>query len=223
MKNKSMKVILFGATGLAGSGVLNECLKHPQVEKVTIITRKNSGIKHEKLEEIIHDDFLDYSSIKEKLSGYNACFWCLGVSQVKVRDKSKYREITLDYTLAAAKVLTEMNKEISFCFLTGVGTDPNMKSKQMWARIKGEAEKRLEDFPFKNLYIYRPGYIHPLGEIKHSLFLGRIVGPLYPLFNKLFPAFVTTTEEFGLAMINAVLNDSDKQIFENKDIREISK
>jgi len=223
MEHEKIKAVLFGATGIAGSGVLNECLKHPNVEKITIITRTEIGIKHEKLTEIIHANYLDYSKIKQQLTGHNTCFYCLGISQSQEKDEHKYRVITLDYTLVAAKVLTEVNPDITFCFLSGMGTDPTLKSRQMWARVKGQAEKSLEEFPFKKLYIFRPGYIHPVGGKKHRLFLIRIMSPLYPILNKLFPGYVTTTEEFGLAMLNAVLTESEKMVFENKDIRELGK
>lgn len=223
MKNKKIKAVIFGATGMAGSGVLDECLKHPNVEKVTLVTRTETGIKHEKLTEIIHTNFLDYSKIKLQLTGYNTCFYCLGISQSQEKDEQKYREITVDFTLSAAKVLSEVNPDLTFCFLSGMGTDSTMKSRQMWARVKGEAERRLEDFPFKKLYVFRPGYIHPVGDKKHRLLFIRIISPFYPILNKLFPGYVTTTEEFGLAMLNAVLTKSEKKAFENKDIRAIGR
>ena len=221
MGKEKIKAVLFGSTGIAGSGVLKECLEHPQVEKVTTVTRTETGIKHDKLTEIIHSDFLDYSDVKQQLTGCNTCFYCLGISQSQEKNEQKYREITLDYTLAAAQVLSEVNQEFTFCFLSGMGTDPTLKSRQMWARVKGQAEKSLEDFAFRKLYVFRPGYIHPVGGEKHRLFFIRIMSPFYPILNKLFPGYVTTTEEFGQAMLNAVLNESEKQVFENKDIREL--
>jgi uncharacterized protein YbjT (DUF2867 family) len=221
MENEKIKAVLFGATGIAGSGVLDECLKHPMVKKVTIITRTETGIKHDKLTEIVHSNYLDYSNIKQQLEGHNTCFYCLGISQSQEKDEQKYREITLAYTLAAAKILAEVNKDFTFCFLSGMGTDPTLKSRQMWARVKGQAEKSLEDFAFRKLYVFRPGYIHPVDGKRHRLFFIRIISPFYPILNKLFPGYVTTTEEFGLAMLNAVLNESEKQVFENKDIREL--
>lgn len=218
-----IKAIIFGATGMAGSAVLDECLKHPEVTKITSVSRKSTGIEHEKLTEIIHDNFLDLTPIKSKLAGHNTCFWCLGVSQLQVSEEKRYREITYDYTMVAAKVLTELNKDLSFCFLTGMGTDPTMKSRFMWARIKGEAEKDLESFPFKKLYHFRPGFIFPKGKSKQSLFTTKLLKPIYPVLYKLFPRGVTNTEEFGLAMINAVLKVSDKKVFENRDLRDLLK
>ena len=223
MDNKTIRAVIFGATGLAGSSVLDECLKHPRVTKVTVVSRRSTAKKHDKLKEIIHQNFLDYSSIENSLREHNTCFYCLGVSQTKVRDEKKYHEMTYDYTIAAAKTLSQVNKELTFCFLSGAGTDPKMKSRFMWARIKGKAERDLESIPLKNLYNFRPGLIQPIGDKKHSLMITRIISPFYPVLYKLFPSFITNTEEFGLAMINAALFCSTNMVFENRDIREIAK
>ena len=223
MDNKTIQAVIFGATGLAGSSVLDECLKHPKVTKVTVVSRKSTGIKHDKLKEIIHQDFLVFSSIESSLSGHNACFYCLGVSQTKVSDENKYYEMTYDFTMAAATTLTKVNEDLTFCFLSGAGTDPTMKSRFMWARIKGKAERDLESFPLKSLYVFRPGLIQPISGKRHSLTITKIVSPFYPVLYKLFPSFMTNTEEFGLAMINAALFGSTKKIFKNRDIRDMAK
>ncbi len=223
MDTKTIQAIIFGATGLAGSGVLYECLKHPRVTKITVVSRRSTGKSHAKLNEIIHQNFLDYSSIENSLRGHNACFYCLGVSQTKVRDEKKYHKMTYDFTMAAAKTLSEVNEELTFCFLSGAGTDPTMKSRFMWARIKGKAERDLESIPLKKLFIFRPGLIQPVGGKKHSLTMTRIISLFYPALYKLFPSFITNTTEFGLAMINAVLFGSTNKIFENRDIRKIAK
>ncbi len=218
---KTIQAVIFGSTGLAGSSVLDSCMKHPGVTKITTVTRTSTGKKHDKLKEIIHENFLDYSSIKDNLKGHNACFYCLGISQTKIRDEAKYHEMTYDFAIAAAKVLTQVNDEFIFCFLSGMGTDPTMKSRFMWARIKGKTERDLQSFPFKKLYIFRPGLIQPIGDKKHSLTTTRITGLIYPILHKLLPSVMTNTDEFGLAMINAALYGSNKSILENKDIREI--
>lgn len=223
MDNKTIQAVIFGATGLAGSSVLDECLKHPRVTKVTVVSRKSTGKTHEKLKEIIHQNFLDYSSIENNLGGHNACFYCLGVSQTKVRDEKKYHEMTYDFTITAATALAKVNEKLAFCFLSGAGTDPTMKSRFMWARIKGKAERDLESIPLKKLYIFRPGLIQPICGKKHSLTITRIISPFYPVLYKLFPSFITNTEEFGLAMINAALIGSTNKVFENRDIREMAK
>ncbi len=223
MDNKTIRAVIFGATGLAGSSVLDECLKHPRVTKVTVVSRRSTAKKHDKLKEIIHQNFLDYSSIENSLSGHNACFYCLGVSQTKVRDEKKYHEMTYDFTITAATALAKVNEELTFCFLSGAGTDPTMKSRFMWARIKGKAEKDLESIPLKNLFIFRPGLIQPVYGKEHSLMITRIISPFYPVLYKLFPSFITNTEEFGLAMINAALFGSTNKVFENRDIRKMAK
>ena len=191
-------------------------MKHPAVEKVSIITRRSIGKKIKKLVEIIHDDFLDYSKIEDELGGHDACFWCLGVSQSKVRKEEDYHCITYEYTMEAAKVLEKLNPGMTFCFLSGLGT--NEKGRMMWARIKGKAEKDLSNFDF-NLYNFRPGFIHPIKGHKSSTILGSI---LYP-FIKNSVTWCVEADEFGLAMINATLYGYKKNTLENIDIRELAK
>ncbi|MFC1650015.1 NAD(P)H-binding protein [Candidatus Latescibacterota bacterium] len=216
-----MKIIIFGASGQAGSGVLSACLKHPQVEKITSVVRKPSGIENDKLTEILHTDYLDYSGIDDRMRGHDACFWCLGISQTLVKTESEYRLITQEYTLAAADVLSKISDSMTFCFISGMGTDPTMKSRQMWARIKGETEINLAFYPFKKLYIFRPGFIHPVDKKSARMLYVKLVHPLYPLLNMLFPKYIVTNEELGRAMINTVLTQSDQAIFENTDIRKL--
>jgi uncharacterized protein YbjT (DUF2867 family) len=219
-----LSVLLTGATGCAGSGVLKACLNHPNVGKVSVLTRKSIGIEHEKLRELIHQDFLDYSGIKEELAGHDACFWCLGVSQSKVRDSVEYRRITYDFTMEAAKVLDKVNPGMTFCFLTGMGTDETEKSRFMWARIKGKAEKDLGNYNFR-LYNFRPGFIHPtkggwggVGEKRCS----RLGSLLYP-FIKNSRKYCVEADDFGRAMINAALFSPENHTLENTDIRELAK
>ncbi len=223
MTNQTIQAVLFGATGLAGSSVLDECIKHPKVTEITVVARKSTGKTHAKLKEIVHQDFLDYSAIEDRLKGHNTCFYCLGVSQTKVKDEKQYHEMTYDFTMAAAKTLVRLNQELTFCFLSGAGTDPTMQSRFMWARIKGKAERDLESLPLKKLYIFRPGLIQPIGGKMHSLTITRIIRPIYPILYHFFPSFITNTEEFGLAMINAARFGSTQKVFENRDIRDMAK
>ncbi len=228
MENKTIQAVIFGATGLAGSSVLEECLKHPKVTRITVVTRKSTGMVHDKLTEILHTDFMDFSSIADSLKGHNACFYCLGVSQTKVRDEKSYHRMTYDFTFSAAETLTRIESDqaknnLVFCFLSGFGSDPTLKSRYMWARIKGKAERDLAQVPFKRLYLFRPGLIQPSHGKKHSLFMTRLTALFYPVLYRCFPSFITSSEEFGLAMINAALFQPSMKIFENKDIREISK
>lgn len=216
--NKQLSVIISGATGAAGSGALQACLDHPSVKKVSVITRRSTGIIHEKLNEIIHDNFLDLSTAKDKLKGHDACFWCLGVSQVQVRKEIDYHRITYDFTMEAARILEEVNPGMTFCFLSGLGTDETQKSRLMWARIKGKAETDLGNFDFK-LYNFRPGFINPVKGHKGGSVIGKL---MYP-FIKNSAKMSIEAVEFGLAMINASLYGSEKHTLENADIRELAK
>jgi hypothetical protein len=210
-----ISVIITGPTGSAGSGILYASLNHPKVKKVSVITRRSTGVKHRKLVEIIHDDFLDYSKIEDKLAEHDACFWCLGVSQSKVRNEVDYNRITYEYTMAAAKVLEKLNPGMTFCFLSGYGT--KIESRMMWARIKGKAERDLGKFDLK-VYNFRPGFIHPIKGHKSSTILGTI---LYP-FIKNSRKMCVEADEFGVAMINVTLYGFEPGTLENADIRALA-
>ena len=212
-----IKAILFGASGMIGQGVLIEAIGHPQVASVLAIGRKRCGLQHQKLREIIHEDFLDYSAIESQLSGHNACFFCLGVSSAGMSPEM-YHTITHDYAVAAAELLSKLNPDMVFCFISGAGTDETGKSRMRWARVKGKTENSLKSFPFKGLYLMRPAYIQHRKGVKASYAFYKILAPIYPLLRFLFPKSVTNTEEVGKAMINAVLFGADKQTLENSDI-----
>lgn len=217
-----INAVIFGATGMIGQGVLIECLEHPAVKSILVIGRRSCGKQNPKLKEIIHSDFLDYASIEQELSGYNTCFYCLGVSSSGMSPEAYYT-ITHDYTVAAAEVLSRLNQEMVFCFISGAGTDDSEQSRMRWARVKGKAENSLKSFPFKDLYLMRPAYIQHRKGVRPSYVFYRIFAPVYPLLRSLFPRMVTDTEEVGRAMINAVLYGSEKQTLENKHIIELAK
>ena len=217
-----IKAILYGATGHIGQGVLIECLAHPDVKSVLVIGRKGCGVKDDKITEIIHRDFMDYSPVEHRLSGYNACFFCLGVSSAGMPEE-EYKTITYDYTRTAAEVLTTQNKDMTFCFISGAGTDDKEKSRMMWARVKGKAENVLKTYPFKNLYLMRPAYIQPMKGVETRLKIYKFLGPLYPVLRFLFPKMVTNTVELGKAMIHAVIYGYEKQTLENSDIIKLGK
>ncbi|MFC1551288.1 NAD(P)H-binding protein [Candidatus Latescibacterota bacterium] len=219
---KTIKIILFGATGQIGSGVQRACLNHPQIEHVTSVVRRPTGLEHEKLSEVIHGDYLDYSVVEDRLRGFDACFWSIGVSQLQVKTEQEYRTITLDYTCAAADVLVRLNPGMTFCFISGMGTDPTMKSRQMWARFKGETEVKLASYPFKKVYVFRPALVHPTDKNDSRMRYVKILRPLYPLLNALFPKYVVTNEEVGLAMINVVLDQPEQTVFENPEFRKLA-
>ncbi len=212
-----INAILFGATGMIGQGVLIEALEHASVNSVLSIGRRSCGVQHEKLREIIQDDYLDYAGIENQLSGYNACFFCIGVSSSGMSPET-YFTITHDYAVAAADVLSRLNPDMVFCFISGAGTDDKEKSRMRWARVKGKAENSLKSFPFKGLYLMRPAYIQHRKGVRPSYAFYKIFAPVYPALRLLFPRMVTNTEEVGRAMINAVLVGADKQTLENSDI-----
>ncbi len=213
-----INTIILGATGMVGEGVLHECLKHPQVKSVLVINRRPCGIEHEKLTEIIHQDFQDFSLIENQLVGYNACYFCMGVSSLGMKE-DKYRRITYDLTIQVAETLVKLNPPMTFCYVSGVGTDNTEKGRTMWARVKGKTENDLLKLPFKAAYMFRPGYIQPTKGLKNSYTIYKVLSPFYPLWKILFPKYVCTLEEVGLAMITVVLSGSDLKVLECKDIR----
>jgi len=220
-----MNVILFGATGMVGQGVLRECLIDPEVQTVLSIGRSATGQQHAKLREAIHRDFLDFSAIENQLSGFDACFFCLGVSSVGMKE-ADYRRVTYDFTMAAARMLVRLNPGMTFVYVSGTGTDSSEHGRTMWARVKGQTENALLALPFKAAYLFRPGVIVPLHGIKSGTRLVRIsyavAGPLLPLVRAIFPRYVTTTERMGRAMIAVAQRGAPKPVLESSDINELS-
>ncbi|MBI3233803.1 MAG: NAD-dependent epimerase/dehydratase family protein, partial [Bacteroidetes bacterium] len=157
-----------GVTGMVGEGVLHEALNHPEVQEVLIINRRPSGVVHSKLKEIIHENFFDLSEVKNQLTGYDACYFCLGVSAVKLNEE-KYTQYTYDLTLSFAKTLLEVSPNITFIYVSGSGTDSTEKGRQMWARVKGKTENDLLKLPFKRAYMFRPGFMKPTPGLKNTL------------------------------------------------------
>jgi uncharacterized protein YbjT (DUF2867 family) len=217
-----IKAIITGVTGMVGEGVLHECLLHPEVESVLVINRKPCGVKHKKLKEIIHKDFSDLSSIENQLSGYNACYFCAGVSSVGKKE-DEYKRITYDLTLNFANTLVKLNPDMTFCYVSGVGTDSTEKGRSMWVRVKGKTENDLLKLGFKDAYMFRPGYIQPTKGLKNSYKIYKIFAPFYPVLKTLFPKYFVSLEEIGQAMINVTLDGSEKKILECKDISYVAK
>ena len=214
-----LSVILTGSTGMVGEGVLLACLDHPDVEKVLVINRRPLGRSHPKLREIIHSDFFDLAPIESQLAGYNACFFCLGVSSVGMK-KEDYRHVTYDLTLNFAQAYARQNADPSFCYVTGAGTDE--KGRMDWARVKGATENALIRL-FKRAYLFRPGFMKPTAGQHNVNPYYKYVGWLYPIGRALFPGGVCTIREVGLAMINASCHGAPKPILEVKDIVALSK
>jgi len=218
-----MKMLIFGASGMVGQGVLRECLLDREVAAVLSVVRSNTGQQHQKLREIVHKDFLDFSSIQSELAGFDACFFCLGISSAGMSEK-KYRHVTYDITLAAAHLLVKVNPEMTFVYVSGAGTDSSERGRTMWARVKGQTENALLGLPFKAAHMFRPGVIVPLHGIRSRTTLYRalytVLGPILPLL-RAFPEYVTTTEKLGRAMLTAAKRGAPKPVLETSDINKL--
>jgi uncharacterized protein YbjT (DUF2867 family) len=219
-----MNVLLFGATGMVGQGVLRECLLDPDVERVLSVVRGTSGQQHAKLRELVHQDFLDFSAIESEMSGFDACFFCLGVSSAGMKEE-RYRRITYDITMAAARTLARLNPGMTFIYVSGMGTDSSERGRTMWARVKGTTENDLLRLPFRAAYMFRPALIMPLHGVKSRTRIVRVtyalIGPLLPLLRAWMPKHVTTTEQVGRAMIAVAQKGWAKAVLENWEIDSI--
>jgi uncharacterized protein YbjT (DUF2867 family) len=215
-----MKVIIFGATGMVGQGVLRECLLDPGVERVLAVTRTPIGQQDAKVSELIHDDFTSFTAVERELTGYDACFFCLGVSAAGMNEVD-YRRVTYDITLAAARTLAKLNPDSTFVYVSGQGTDGTGSSGSMWARVKGETENALLALPLR-AYMFRPGYIQPVHGARSRTRLYRLVyaigTPLFPLIRRLAPNQVTTTDTLGCAMLGVARDGAATRILSTKDI-----
>jgi hypothetical protein len=215
-----MKAVLLGSSGMVGKGVLMECLEDSRVQEILLVNRKSAGISHPKVKEIIHADFENFYSLKERLNGYDVCFFCLGVTSAGL-DEKQYAKITYTITLNFAHTFISANPSSVFCYVSGAGTDSTEKGRSMWARVKGKTENDLLKLPFKAAYMFRPAYIQPLKRIKsktgwyNAVYF--IFKPLYFLL-KPFKSFVTDTASLGKAMIKAASNGYEKKVVESKDI-----
>ena len=218
----SMKIraILFGATGMVGEGVLHEALSDAAVESILVIGRRSCNVRHQKVTEILHNEFYDYASIREKMRGYNACFFCLGVTSIG-KSESEYRRLTYDLTMAAARTLAELNPDMVFCYVSGMGTDSTEQGRSMWARVKGKTENDLRKLPFKAVYAFRPGYIKPTPGLKNTLSFSKLLAPLYPALKFLFPKHVCTLRDVGLSMIQVAEQEFSKKILECVEISQL--
>ncbi len=217
-----LKAIITGATGMVGEGVLHECLNHVDVEKVLVIGRRSCGITHPKLKEFVHGNFYDLSAIEKQLGGYNACFFCLGASSVGM-DREEYRRMTYELTMRMAETLCKYNPDMTFCYVSGAGTDSSEKGKITWARVKGKTENDLMKMPFRQVFAFRPAFMEPTKGLKKTHGYYKVMAPLFPIFRILFPRYISTLKEVGLAMINAAMKGYEKQVLEVKDINALAK
>jgi uncharacterized protein YbjT (DUF2867 family) len=216
-----MKVLIFGATGMVGQGVLLACLRAPDVERVATVGRGATGRTDSKLEEIVHGDFLDFGAIADRLRGFDACFFCLGVSSTGMKE-ADYERVTYGFTLAAAETLAKVNPGMTFIYVSGAGTDSSEKGRVMWARVKGRTENALLRLPLQ-AYMFRPGAIEPMDGIRSKTTAYRVgyvlMKPLLPLLRRMLPNQIVSTREMGLAMLNVARRGFDKRILDPRDIR----
>jgi uncharacterized protein YbjT (DUF2867 family) len=214
-----MKVVIFGATGMVGQGVLRECLLAPDVDEVVAVIRTPTGVSHPKLREVRLADFADVAPIREELAGADACFYCLGVSSVGM-DEAAYTRVSYDYPMAAARVFAELNPQATFVYVSGAGT--NVNGRQMWARVKGRAERDVIEL-LPNGYAFRPGMIQPMYGVRSKTrwynAVYTAVAPVIPLLERVTPKYVTTTDKLGRAMLRAARRGFPRHIVENADLR----
>jgi len=214
-----MNVILFGGTGMVGQGVLRECVEDGGVERIVLVVRKPTGVASPKVVELVHEDFFDWSGVEEQFAGFDACFFCLGVSSVGMKE-AEYRRTTYDLTLSVAKMLERVGSVKTFEYISGANTNAN--GRQMWARVKGETENALMAMSFAQVYCFRPGYIQPLHGVRSKVgwYNGVYAGLswAYPMLRRVAPKFVTSTEELGRAMIAVARNGYPKRVVEMADI-----
>jgi uncharacterized protein YbjT (DUF2867 family) len=216
-----VKVIITGATGMVGEGVLFECLDHPDVKEVLVVSRRHYDATHPKLKELIVPDFLKLDDVTRELTGYDACFFCAGVSSVGMSEPD-YTHLTYDTTLHFAEKLVGLNPNMIFDYVSGSLTDSTEKGSVMWARVKGRTENALMRLPFKRVYNFRPGFMKPTPGQKSIKNVYKLIGLLYPFFRVFFPKQLLTLHQVGLAMINSVVIGYPKQVLEIKDIRELA-
>ena len=217
-----IKAIITGSTGMVGEGVLHECLVHPDVESILAINRRPCNVQHPKLKEILHQDFSNFSPIEKELMGYNAGYFCMGVSSIGMSE-GKYRHLTYDLTMALARTLAKLNPDMTICYVSGAGTDSSEKGRIMWARVKGKTENDLMRLPFRKAYMFRPAFIQPTKGLKNTHAFYYVLAPFFPLWKLFLPKYLLTLKEVGLAMINSVNNGPDKQVLEVRDIAQLAK
>ena len=216
-----MKIILFGASGMVGQGVLRECLAAQDVEEVLVLGRSALGVHHPKLRELVHQDFFDYASIEPQLPGYDACFFCLGVSAAGM-DEAAYTRLTYELTLAAASTLARLNPSMVFVYVSGAGTDSTEQGRGMWARVKGRTENALLRLPVRATYLFRPGFIEAVHGERSKTTMSRVVytvtRPLAPVLRALFPRQILSTVTIGQAMLAVARAGGPSAVLECPDI-----
>ncbi len=222
MEKQQINVIITGTTGMVGEGVLHECINSPYVKEILIINRKSFGTNSPKVKEIILSDFLNPSTIKDKLIGYDACFFCMGTSSIGKSDE-EYYAISYLMPIKFGELLSKNNPNMIFNYISGAGTDSSENGRIKWARVKGKTENDLMKLPFKRVYVFRPSYLHPTTGLKNTLSFYKYISWMYPLIKMLFPNKVSTLSELGQAMISSVIYPYSRQTIEVKDIIKLAK
>jgi uncharacterized protein YbjT (DUF2867 family) len=221
-----MRILIFGATGMVGQGVLRECLRAPDVQYVQTVGRTRTGQLDPRLYDLVHQDFTDYGSIEGSLRGFDACFFCLGTSSVGMSE-ADYTRVTYDVAMAAAQTLARLNPRMTFVFVSGAGTDSTEQGSTMWARVKGRTENALQRLPLHAVYLMRPGVIQPLHGIRSKTRVYRaiyaLLTPLLTPLRLLLPNHVLSTQDIGLAMLTLAREGAPHAVLETRDIRELSR
>lgn len=217
MKQK-IRAIITGATGMVGEGVLYECLNSDKIEAILVINRRPCGYQHPKLKEIIHQDFLNFAAIENQLTGYNACYFCLGITSVGTL-KDTYYKMTYTLTMHVAKTLSYLNTDMTFCYVSGAGTDSSEQSKLNWANVKGKTENDLIKLPFKQVFNFRPGIIKPIKGLKYTQKAYKYFMWLFPIMKAFSKSSFVTLTEVGLAMINTSNYSNERKSVDVKDIK----
>jgi uncharacterized protein YbjT (DUF2867 family) len=212
-----MKVIIFGATGMVGEGVLQMSIADSTITDILVIGRRPCEYSHPKVREVLHRDFYNFDPLAEEARGYDACFFCLGVSSIG-KSEPEYTRLTYDLTMSAARMLSKVNPLMVFCYVSGLGTDSTEKGKVMWARVKGKTENDLKKLPFRAVYNFRPGFIRPIPGSKRTIWPAKVLVPAYPLLKTLFKNGVVTLEEVGRAMIRVSSEGNGFSTLECRDI-----
>lgn len=221
LSHPSLKVILTGATGMVGEGILHSCLADNRVAKVAVLTRRPTGEKHPKLTEVVVPDFLNLSGAEEELSGYDACYFCAGVTSIG-KSEQEYTRLTYTLTLSVATALSGLNPGMVFCYVSGAGTDATEKGKLMWARVKGKTENDLRKLPFRSVYLFRPGFLVASRDARRTLRVYRYFRWLIPVIRMLAPMRISTLDEMGRAMISVTCQGYEKPVLEVPDIKKAS-
>lgn len=217
-----MNVIVTGATGMVGEGVLHVCLNHPGIEKILVVGRRSCGVRHSRVKEIVHPDLYDLSSVENQLSGYDACFFCLGISSVGISAEDYYRT-TYTLTLHFGEVLSRLNPGMTFCYISGAGTESSEKGRIGWARVKGKTENDLMKLPLRQVFTLRPAFIRPIKGLSKTHSFYKYINWLFPVGRIIYPAGFCTMQELARAMVEASINGYKKWVLEGNDIIELAK